>query len=390
MSYDILHFTLEYSDKLGAYYFLRKLEAALKPFGVNQLSLILKFRPDNKRMEIPPNVFFLENIDFDIFKKSIHKNTIILFHETLTSYALGEIEIPQEFYKFSKNYKTVRMIHDYSTAICPMFLNYSRYKYCQGTMSLECVKKNCISEYTYNAFLEQIMSLNSYDGIICLSESSIKRISEFGIKKEKFFKIPPLIKSQACKNEEEHVHKKKNILYASRINEQKGLYYLIVALAKLKKYDWNLIIAGEAEDREYCLKVFRLALQEGIMERIEIKGFVDQKEMIEIRRRSDFLCFPSICHETYGFSGKEAILSGIPVVAFSVEGVNEWLIDGKNGFLCKTMDANDLASHIELLLKDNNIYKTLKENCVQESLNNCYEKQVETIHQYFTKLIKSR
>jgi glycosyltransferase involved in cell wall biosynthesis len=51
----------------------------------------------------------------------------------------------------------------------------------------------------------------------------------------------------------------------------------------------------------------------------------------------------------------------LPVVAFDVGGVNEWLVDGYNGFLVPWMDRRAFAQRLEKLLRDKPLARRLGE-----------------------------
>jgi glycosyltransferase involved in cell wall biosynthesis len=50
---------------------------------------------------------------------------------------------------------------------------------------------------------------------------------------------------------------------------------------------------------------------------------------------------------------------GLPVVAFAAGGINEWLLDGQNGFLVPWMDRRKFAGRIDQLLADKSLGREL-------------------------------
>ena len=379
---DILHFTIDYNENLGAYYFLQKLEKGLRGYNVYQRILIMGCRKSNNN--IPDNVIFYEEIDIYEFFNQIDKKTILLFHESFATYARKDMQFPVDLYELSQGFTRMRMIHDYSTAVCPLALDTEKYILCKGVLREACLHNGCIDEDVYYSFMNSIDSLKEYDGIICLSKDTISKISTYGIKKNKVFQIPPLIEAG---EEFEEKSSSRRILYASRICEQKGLMYLVKALCKLKEYDWELYIAGAPEETGYYLQVFRLMRRENIMERIKLLGHLSQEQLKKARYEADIFCFPSIGSETYGFSGAEAVLSGLPVVAFDIDGVNEWLVDGQTGYLCKHLDVNDMAEKIKELLVNDKLYMYMRENCICAAQSNALQGQLQTIYDFFSQYV---
>lgn len=379
---NILHFTIDYNENLGAYYFLQKLEKGLLKYNVYQRILIMGCRKNDNNM--PKNVIFYEGIDISEFFAQIDKKTILIFHESFATYARKDMQFPVDLYEMSQGFTRMRMIHDYSTAVCPLALDIEKYILCKGVLREECLHIGCIDEDVYHSFINSIDSLKKYDCIVCLSKDTISRISTYGIDENRIFQIPPLIESGV---EFEEKSSPRRILYASRICEQKGLMYLIKALCKLKEYDWELYIAGAPEERGYYLQVFRLIKRENIMGRIKLLGCLSQEQLKKVRYEADIFCFPSIGSETFGFSGAEAVLSGLPVVAFDIDGVNEWLVDGQTGYLCKHLDVNDMAWKIKELLINDDLYRHMRENCICATINNDFQKQLQTIYDFFSQYV---
>ena len=61
----------------------------------------------------------------------MEKNTILIFHESFATYARKEREFPADLYELSQGFTRLRMIHDYSTAICPLALDIEKYILCK-------------------------------------------------------------------------------------------------------------------------------------------------------------------------------------------------------------------------------------------------------------------
>lgn len=140
-----------------------------------------------------------------------------------------------------------------------------------------------------------------------------------------------------------------NILYAGRLEIEKGVPHLLSALRLLPEAAW-LTIAGDGTQRGACE---RLTERLGLAGRVEFLGWVDADEVSGYYcRRSALSIMPSICPEAFGKSGVEALTQGRPVVAFAVGGIPDWLDDGRTGLLARPADSADLARKIQELLLD--------------------------------------
>ena len=81
----------------------------------------------------------------------------------------------------------------------------------------------------------------------------------------------------------------------------------------------------------------------------------------------DLLVFPSLWPEPFGLVGPEAGLHGVPVAAFAVGGVPDWLVDGVNGFLASgdPPTADGLTEAIVKCLSDDSTHARLRRGAVE-------------------------
>jgi glycosyltransferase involved in cell wall biosynthesis len=86
----------------------------------------------------------------------------------------------------------------------------------------------------------------------------------------------------------------------------------------------------------------------GIAESVTFLG--ECESMSELYLRSSVLVIPSVWPEPFGLVGPEAMAHGVPVVAFEVGGIPEWLNHGKGGFLVEPKDIAKMAERIQFLI----------------------------------------
>lgn len=139
-----------------------------------------------------------------------------------------------------------------------------------------------------------------------------------------------------------------SVLYAGRLEIEKGVPYLLRALHLLPDRV-RLVIAGDGTLRgDYE----RLSADLGLAGRVEFLGWADADGMERCYRRCALVVMPSICPESFGKAGVEALTHGRPVVAFAVGGIPDWLDDGVTGLLARPADSAALAAKIRELLDD--------------------------------------
>lgn len=136
------------------------------------------------------------------------------------------------------------------------------------------------------------------------------------------------------------------LLFVGRLEDEKGLPFLMEALAGISR-PYRLLVAGKGSRCE-AYKV--LAQRLGIAEQVDFLGWVSPEQMKQIYRETTCLVFPSIWPEPFGMVGLEAFYNSRPVIAFDVGGVSDWLQNGRNGYLVPPQDTVRLAECIGSLL----------------------------------------
>lgn len=144
-----------------------------------------------------------------------------------------------------------------------------------------------------------------------------------------------------------------------RFVEQKGQTYLIQAIPKiLQNIDRNdvyfLVIGyGQME-----LDLRMLADDLKLNSKLLIKPARDIKEILPI---SDIFVISSLW-EGQPIAMLEAMAANVPVVATSVGGIPEILINGKDGLLAEPKNPDSLAIQITKMIKDDKLRKSVSES----------------------------
>jgi phosphatidyl-myo-inositol alpha-mannosyltransferase len=142
-----------------------------------------------------------------------------------------------------------------------------------------------------------------------------------------------------------------NILFLGRIEERKGLIYLLKAVRDLNKKQSNLrlIVAGSGPLEKDC----RAWARSNKLKNVVFEGEIKEKDVPSYYATCDIFCSPAIYGESFGIVLVEAMATGKPVVAFNNKGYRGVLGKGKGKrFLAKNRDHKDLARKLEALIKD--------------------------------------
>lgn len=100
---------------------------------------------------------------------------------------------------------------------------------------------------------------------------------------------------------------------------------------------------------------------------VRFVGWLERERLDEVYAATDLLVFPSLWPEPFGLVGPEAGLRGVPVAAFAVGGVTDWLIEGVNGYLAPghPPTADGLAEAVVKCLRDPEAHRRLRRGAIE-------------------------
>ena len=155
-----------------------------------------------------------------------------------------------------------------------------------------------------------------------------------------------------------------NILFLGRIEERKGLIYLLKAYKILEKTPpfgpkggVRLIIVGEGPLKSDLEKW----VEKNKLENVIFEGKISEEKTSSYYASCDIFCSPAIFGESFGLVLVEAMACQKPVVAFANEGYQQVLKGKGSKFLVKPRDYKTLAKKLENLIKSEKLRKEMGE-----------------------------
>jgi len=124
----------------------------------------------------------------------------------------------------------------------------------------------------------------------------------------------------------------------------------------LKEVDAKLLLVGDGPEK---MEMEELVLELGIEQDVIFTGKRD--DLPELLAISDVM-FHLSEKEAFGLVLLEALACGLPSVATNIGGIPEVIEDGVNGFLVQVGDINAATKKALLLLKDDSLRATFREN----------------------------
>jgi len=169
----------------------------------------------------------------------------------------------------------------------------------------------------------------------------------------------------------------KSIFFCGRFEPRKGLAILLEAFEKIAD-DTELWVASDGEG------INELKAKYAHDGRISWLGRITDAEKIDRLAKCTVFCAPSLHSESFGIVVLEAMASGAPVVASSLEGYRNVATHDVNGWLVEPGDINSLAEALVRVIGDKALAERLRlaglERAKDLSMRHLAEIYVEIYH----------
>ena len=148
----------------------------------------------------------------------------------------------------------------------------------------------------------------------------------------------------------------------SHIARRKGQEYAISAMSKIvREAPWiHLLLVGSLDrDVAYVDRIRAMIREARLGDNVSIMGFRSDAE--QLMQGSD-LFFHTAIRDPHPRAVLEAMVAGLPVVAFSVDGIAETVKTGETGYLVQKGDVTSLANSVLRLAADTSLRTQLGHN----------------------------
>ena len=182
-----------------------------------------------------------------------------------------------------------------------------------------------------------------------------------------------LFKPKNIKNKFQKYKNNKIIFFAGRINEQKGIEYLIKSMPQVisKISNAKLLIVGDGSYRKHLEK---LTAELKLEDFVEFLGFKAHKELADYYNLADVFVLPSVTSkigtESFGLVLIEAMASGTCVIGSSSGGIKDIIKDNANGLVFQEKNSEELAQKIIKALTNEKLRKRLSKNGLRYARQN--------------------
>lgn len=194
---------------------------------------------------------------------------------------------------------------------------------------------------------------------ICLTEFNKAKLLELQqIKENKVFVKPNFVEHKEEFVSEEQ--RKNQFVFAGRLDNLKGINFLLEAWKQMEKKAPRLIICGTGPMENWCRK-----FSEESNINVEYRGFVPNTEILKIVASSKALILPTQWYEGFPMSIVESFSVGTPVLCTDLGNAGSIVDDGINGIKFQYNSSKDIVAAINRFQKLDE--KKLEENAYLKS-----------------------
>jgi len=220
-----------------------------------------------------------------------------------------------------------------------------------------------LPEKRYECFIASAIYNMFYDKNVALCDFTRKQLIRLGVKDSKIVTVPLFAPDLEWFDKAKHsridleaynlqdVEKSEPVIfYAASHYYHKGFeYYLMTTFEVLKNGNATFILGGKGPLTQY-LK--RLAKRLKIDKRVIFTGWISNYHMPYILSNIADICVSTSLVEQLPSYVMECMAAKKPIVATSVGGVTELIVNGVNGYLVPPKDPKSMANSILKLIND--------------------------------------
>ncbi|WP_051200223.1 glycosyltransferase family 4 protein [Butyrivibrio sp. FCS006] len=245
----------------------------------------------------------------------------------------------------------IQTIHNFRL-VCPNGVCYIRDHVCE-----RCLEHGLKASLLYNCYRDSKLQtfvcaltmkiqrlLQTYRAIyyICLTDFNRQKLLALKQIKEDNIFIKPNFTTIEDKGLSA-VDRKRQIVYAGRIEKIKGVDILLQAWMKLGDKAPKLIICGSGELEGWCKEY----ISNNEIENVEMLGQISNSEVKKLIGESMAMIYPTQWYEGFPMAVAEAYVMGTPIIASDIGNVGNLVDEGISGLKFKSNSVVSLAKAVE-------------------------------------------
>lgn len=147
-----------------------------------------------------------------------------------------------------------------------------------------------------------------------------------------------------------------NLVYIGNVTAMKGIWYLLEALMSFPKNKVSLKIIGNYDNSTGIFDKY--------LDRCEFTGIVTHDKIQKMCKNADVFVFPSL-GEGMSLAAIEALSMGLPCIVTENSGINDFIINGENGFVIPIESTEAIIEKINWFLENKECIPSMKKNAIK-------------------------
>jgi len=227
--------------------------------------------------------------------------------------------------------------------------------------------------------MSQKLEKNALTWADAITVPSKEMYDEYTKKGYKVFHVPNAIDISSFPEKEDRRYDKQ-IIYAGRLSEEKGILDLLAISDKLPK-DMHLIIVGSGPEEP--------KVQDAVKKysNVHYLGYQSKENTIKLIRGSDILIQPSIMEGGTSSTLLESMACKTPIIATSVGGNKDILIHMKTAYIVKPNSPSEIINAIEYLFSNTEKGTLLSNNAFEIVKNYDWEHIIQNFIDIYQKVL---
>ncbi len=192
-----------------------------------------------------------------------------------------------------------------------------------------------------------------------VSRAMIPLLQNMGVSEKSVVVVPNPIAPQQKKpvvdlKKKYHLTSQKVVLYAGRLEEDKGVHLTIKALPHLENV--VLLIIGKGS---YESSLRQLVTNLKLENKVKFLGFMHNAEVLRHYSLADLVVFPNTVYESLSRMLLEACAHGIPIIASNMGGNADIVEHEVTGLLLEKPSPENIAKAMKTILTNDLLYKKM-------------------------------
>ncbi|MCF6366601.1 MAG: glycosyltransferase [Bacteroidales bacterium] len=312
----------------------------------------------------------LKQISLSFFSKTILKIVSLFKKQSLKSGFELRIQSPgKELRQIFKTYKPDTIIlKAYQNALAVKTLAVAKKHKAKVLMLTQTtfthIKK---SKFLFRLNIKLFKFLKVYAYITPIKEN-YDAFQNFGIKNTFYLPFIFPVKEKIIKNGK---FEEIRILSVGKFLKRKDQHLLLQSFVDLKNkgYKVKLCFIGELVNKKYLKTMLNFVNENKLSEDVRFETNFPYKKIIDEYRKHDLFVLPAYA-EPAAYSPVEAMANRLPVICSDENGTKCYIENGKNGYIFKARNLNDLTEKLKQLISNRYELEKMKENALLSAKEN--------------------